>query len=136
MVIKVYKKVFRSKKIFFKKNDATVNRIPYQNPPPAVPNALQSTFRTKNRLYRTLPCQMHCKAHSVRKTAFYRTNRNANRIPYQKPPPAVQTATQTAFRTRIRLIPYQPRRTPLKCIHKTRASPGTYLLAEHKKRAG
>ena len=59
----------------------------YNQPRPA----LQSTFGTKNR---PLPYQPHCEPHSVRKTASYRTNRAANHIRYEKPPPAVPTAPQ------------------------------------------
>ena len=71
--------------------------------------ALQTTFGTKNRL---LPYQMHRKPHSVRKTAPCRTNRTANRIPYEKPPLTVPNALRTAFRTKKRLLPYQPRPVP------------------------
>ena len=76
----------------------------YNQPRPA----LQSTFGTKNRL---LPYQPHCELHSVRKTVSC-TNRTANRIPYEKTPPAVPNAPQTAFRTKNRLLPYQPRPVP------------------------
>ena len=51
----------------------------YNQPRPA----LQSAFRTKNRL---LPYQPHCEPHSVRKNASYRTKCTANRIPYEKTP--------------------------------------------------